>query len=102
PLLLSRLPDPRRDGDRPPGRCLRRRDAARVTHVVGVDIGGTFTDCIVVDHAGTVTIGKAPSTPPDFQTGFVDAMASAARRMGIPLGRLVAEAAGIYHGCTVG
>ena len=31
---------------------------------IGVDIGGTFTDAIVVDDGGTRTIGKAPSTPP--------------------------------------
>lgn len=71
-------------------------------YVVGVDIGGTFTDCIVIDDAGTVTIGKASSTPPDFHTGFVDAMRSAADRIGIELEQLVGEAHGIYHGCTVG
>src|SRR6266511_380825 len=71
-------------------------------YVVGVDIGGTFTDCIVIDDAGNVTIGKAPSTPPDFHTGFVDSMRSAADRVGIGLERLVSEADGIYHGCTVG
>src|SRR6266508_2192319 len=28
-------------------------------YVVGVDIGGTFTDCVVVDEAGRITVGKA-------------------------------------------
>jgi N-methylhydantoinase A len=71
-------------------------------YVIGVDIGGTFTDCIVIDDAGTVTIGKASSTPPDFHTGFVDSLRSAARRIGITLEQLVTQAHGIYHGCTVG
>jgi N-methylhydantoinase A len=71
-------------------------------YIVGVDIGGTFTDCVVIDSDGRVTIGKAPSTPPDFHTGFVDSLRSAAGRLGIPLDRLVSEADGIYHGCTVG
>jgi N-methylhydantoinase A len=69
---------------------------------IGVDIGGTFTDTIVIDAYGTPTIGKAPSTPPDFETGFLDSLASAAERMGISVEELVTNARGIYHGCTVG
>lgn len=71
-------------------------------YVIGVDIGGTFTDCVVIDDNGRVTIGKASSTPPDFQTGFVEALRAAALRVGVPLDTLIAEAHGIYHGCTVG
>ncbi len=71
-------------------------------YLIGVDIGGTFTDCIVIDDAGSVTIGKAPSTPPDFQTGFVDSMRESARRLDVTLEDLLRDAKGIYHGCTVG
>jgi N-methylhydantoinase A len=71
-------------------------------YLIGVDIGGTFTDCIVIDDAGTVTIGKALSTPPDFQTGFVDSLRETAHRLGITLEHLLGRADGIYHGCTVG
>ncbi|OBH10418.1 hydantoinase/oxoprolinase family protein [Mycobacterium sp. E1747] len=73
-----------------------------MAYVIGVDIGGTFTDCVVIDDAGKVTIGKASSTPPDFHTGFVDSLRSAAERIGIKLEQLISEAHGIYHGCTVG
>ncbi len=41
---------------------------------VAVDIGGTFTDLVAVDPAGGVTLAKAPSTPPDFERGVVDAL----------------------------
>lgn len=71
-------------------------------YLIGVDIGGTFTDCIVIDDGGTVTIGKAPSTPPDFQTGFVDSLRETARRLDVTLDTLLENADGIYHGCTVG
>jgi N-methylhydantoinase A/oxoprolinase/acetone carboxylase beta subunit len=27
-------------------------------YLVGVDIGGTFTDCVVLDPAGTITATK--------------------------------------------
>ena len=49
-----------------------------------------------------ICIGKAPSTPPDFHTGFVDSIRSAATRLGATLEQVVSEAHGIYHGCTVG
>lgn len=70
-------------------------------YLIGIDIGGTFTDCIVIDDAGRVTLGKAPSTPPDFQTGFVDSMRDVARRLDIDVEALVADGR-VYHGCTVG
>jgi N-methylhydantoinase A len=71
-------------------------------YVIGVDIGGTFTDCIVVDGDGRVTIGKSNSTPGEFERGFVDSLGAAAERMEIEVADLIANAAGIYHGCTVG
>lgn len=71
-------------------------------HRIGVDIGGTFTDAIVLAQDGTVTIGKAPSTPPDFEKGVLDSLSSAAARMGTSLDDLLSGARDIYHGCTVG
>ena len=32
-------------------------------YLVGVDTGGTFTDCVIVEEDGMLTIGKASSTP---------------------------------------
>jgi N-methylhydantoinase A len=52
-----------------------------VSYVVGIDIGGTCTDCVVVDDAGAVTLGKAFSTPPDFSGGILDALGVAAERL---------------------
>jgi N-methylhydantoinase A len=40
-----------------------------MNYIVGVDIGGTFTDCVALDEQGTVTLGKALSTPEDFAVG---------------------------------
>jgi len=73
-----------------------------VRPIIGVDIGGTFTDCIVVTPDGAVTIGKALSTGPEFDDGFINAVAAAAARLGLDLEELVSSAEGIYHGCTVG
>ncbi|QEC46965.1 hydantoinase/oxoprolinase family protein [Baekduia soli] len=70
--------------------------------VLGVDIGGTFTDCIAVQPSGEVQIGKAFSTPPDFHDGFIASIASVAQHLGTTGPELLAGADGVYHGCTVG
>src|SRR5262249_33074640 len=44
-------------------------------YVVGVDVGGTCTDCVVMDEAGATAVAKADSTPPHFSQGIVDALA---------------------------
>ena len=42
---------------------------------IAVDVGGTFTDCAVVDTDGQiVTTAKSPSTPPDFSQGVIGSL----------------------------
>lgn len=65
---------------------------------VGVDIGGTFTDLIVVnDETGNFAVGKTLTTPRDpsqaIETGIVDTM----RRAGVA----AKEIAQIIHGTTL-
>ena len=77
-----------------------------VRYIVGVDIGGTFTDCVALKTSddGTppvVKIGKSSSTPPDFQTGFIGSLRTAAEMHGVALEEMLANAQ-VYHGCTVG
>lgn len=69
---------------------------------VSVDIGGTFTDCTVIATDGSVTIGKAPSTPADFSRGFIDAVDAAAQTLGLGLGELLSQTVRMSHGTTVG
>jgi N-methylhydantoinase A len=62
--------------------------------VVGVDVGGTFTDLFLFDEAtGTARVGKVPSTRGREADGFIDGIAGLA-----PLPALSA----IVHGTTVG
>ncbi len=42
--------------------------------LLGVDVGGTFTDAVLVDDDGTTTSAKAPSTPRDQQAGVMAAV----------------------------
>ena len=50
----------------------------KTTYRVGVDIGGTFTDCAVLTDDGRVATGKAPTTPHDLSEGFLNSIANAA------------------------
>ncbi|MBI3980009.1 MAG: hydantoinase/oxoprolinase family protein [Chloroflexi bacterium] len=44
------------------------------TYRLGVDIGGTFTDAMLIDEqTGEIRIGKVPSTPRDPSIGFLNA-----------------------------
>ena len=67
---------------------------------VCVDIGGTFTDCVVSDGA-RLEIVKAPSTPPAFERGFMEALALAARAFDAGRAELLAETGRVVHGTTV-
>lgn len=70
---------------------------------LGIDIGGTFTDCIAIESGKGTRIGKALSTPPDFHLGFVDAIDVVARAGGHRgAAELLRRTDSILHGCTVG
>jgi N-methylhydantoinase A len=74
-----------------------------MNYVVGVDIGGTFTDCVVVDEGGRVTIGKSLSTPADFSQGALNSVADAASNVGLTgADELLSETRLFFHACTIG
>src|SRR2546426_4903249 len=58
---------------------------------IGVDVGGTFTDVILQHTDGSATIRKLLSTPPNYDTAVVEAVA------GLP-GRARVE--GVVHRTT--
>ena len=49
---------------------------------VCIDIGGTFTDCVVSDAGQHLSIFKTPSTPAAFELGFMNALKLAAAGYG--------------------
>ena len=69
--------------------------------VIGSDIGGTFTDCVVLGADGDMVIAKAPSTPPDFEVGLWDALGAAADKLDLSIERLLGDAERLAHGTTV-
>ena len=43
-----------------------------MAYCIGTDIGGTFTDCVVMDDLGRITVSKAPSSPENFADGLIN------------------------------
>ena len=70
-----------------------------MAYVIGVDVGGTFTDA-VLDDAGTVLAAKSPSTPPDYSQGVLDVLELLAEQLGKSLPEMLAETDHIAHGTT--
>jgi N-methylhydantoinase A len=69
---------------------------------VGVDIGGTFTDCTITHAGGQIMTGKSPTTPDDRSRGFFDAIESAAAKMGCTLESVMVRCVLLVHGTTTG
>src|SRR5436190_8722683 len=66
-----------------------------------VDIGGTFSDLVLYSDDTGLEIFKAPTTPGEFERGFVDCFGLAAKHHGMSLGDFLAEVELIVHGTTV-
>src|SRR5438034_1902648 len=77
-----------------------REGACAVAYVIGVDVGGTFTDAVLDDDAGTVLAAKSPSTPPDYSRGVLDVLELLAEQLGISLPDMLAGTHHIAHGTT--
>jgi N-methylhydantoinase A len=71
-------------------------------YLVGIDIGGTFTDCAIVDGGGRLLTTKVPSTPQDFSQGMMDALGTGARALELTLEDFCRDIAFLSHGTTVG
>ncbi|HXR59076.1 MAG TPA: hydantoinase/oxoprolinase family protein [Burkholderiales bacterium] len=70
--------------------------------LVGVDIGGTFTDCVAMGPDGSITATKAPSTPGNFAEGMLAALRIAGERRGLAFKAFCRQIEVLTHGTTVG
>jgi N-methylhydantoinase A len=71
-------------------------------YIVGIDTGGTFTDCVVMDADGRLVTAKASSTPEDFSEGVMESLRLAAERLGLRTEELLQDCARLALGTTVG
>jgi predicted NBD/HSP70 family sugar kinase len=68
---------------------------------VCIDVGGTFTDCLVMDETGLLQKFKAATTPSDPSIGLMDAMKKAARFYAVELGEFLGQIDVLVHGTTL-
>src|SRR5579864_4364569 len=68
---------------------------------IGVDVGGTFTDLVLVDSRGAVSVAKSPSTPHDPSAGVIAVLDRMAARMGITCAQLLGGCHHFVHASTI-
>ncbi len=71
-----------------------------MSYIVGVDVGGTFTDAFAADESGHVIAAKSPSTTPDFSRGVLNAVTELAKRLEQPVEQFLGQTAYVSHGTT--
>jgi len=71
------------------------------TYRVGIDIGGTFTDAVVITSGGEMHVFKAPSTPADSSIGLFDCLEKASALFLLELREFLRRVDLLVHGATV-
>ncbi len=70
---------------------------------VGIDVGGTFTDLVLLRPDGTTVLEKTPTTPEDQSVGVLAGLVRLADALGLPsVEALLAQTESIVHGTTTG
>jgi N-methylhydantoinase A len=71
-------------------------------YYVGVDIGGTFTDCVLVDRQGNHGTAKVLSVKEDPAAGVLAGLTQLAETAGLDLPTLLERTERFGHGTTIG
>ena len=66
-----------------------------------IDVGGTFSDCFVMDEGGNFVSGKAPSTPHDISIGTFNAIKAVFEKLGVGRGEFYKNVNLLGFGSTV-
>lgn len=69
-------------------------------HIIGIDVGGTFTDAFAADDSGHVYSAKVASTPPEFANGVLSSINALAETIGMDVDELLGDTSYICHGTT--
>ncbi|MEM7543443.1 MAG: hydantoinase/oxoprolinase family protein [Pseudomonadota bacterium] len=68
---------------------------------LGIDIGGTFTDFILVSTTGEVQVWKTPSTPAAPEEAVFEGVRQLAARSDMPIDEFIGGCDHIIHGTTI-
>src|SRR5690242_8697160 len=67
---------------------------------IGVDVGGTFTDFILIRPRGDLLLGKSATTPGDEAQGVLNGITALAAREKTDLAGLLSQTDLVVHGTT--
>ncbi|HZJ27705.1 MAG TPA: hydantoinase/oxoprolinase family protein [Acidimicrobiia bacterium] len=74
-----------------------------MSYRIGIDVGGTFTDLVLLDPDGGITLEKTPTTPDDQSEGVLEGIGRLAASVGLGgAAELLARTDAIVHGTTTG
>ncbi len=68
---------------------------------IGIDVGGTFTDLVVIDSVGRARVVKVASVPADPSQGVIDALERLAGDLGCRIDDVLRNCEFFVHGSTV-
>ncbi len=71
-----------------------------VGYRIGIDVGGTFTDFVLLAPGGGLVLDKHPTTPRDQSEGVLGGIAQLAAREGLDAAALLAKTDLVVHGTT--
>jgi len=71
------------------------------SYYVASDIGGTFTDTVVIDDTGRVGRYKSSTVPDNPAEGVLNTLVDAADERGVDLAELLADVEMFAHGTTI-
>ncbi len=72
-----------------------------MSYILGIDVGGTFTDFLEIDDSGLVEIVKTASTPRRPADGVLAGLAKLASLHRLPLAQYLSRVSLIVHGTTI-
>lgn len=67
---------------------------------IGIDIGGTFTDTVVMDAEGDFVTYKTPTTPRQLLDGLLENLEAAAATRDVDLSHFLSDTTRVAHGTT--
>ncbi|MBT5264625.1 MAG: hydantoinase/oxoprolinase family protein [Rhodospirillaceae bacterium] len=72
-----------------------------MSYRLGIDIGGTFTDFVLLSENGDLVVAKTPSNPEDLKSVILAGLEQLAEEVSRPVADLVKDVDIIVHGTTI-